>query len=110
MKKIFSTMIVTALLFTMMSMTVFASYVPSQEDQYLPEATTEANGDGESTTAALPDDEFYEEENKKDGTAKTTADKSKAPKTGDERVMIYTVVMAMIAATGTMIIAKRKED
>lgn len=101
MKRLFSIMMITAILFTMMSMTAFASYVPSQGDQYLPEATTEGPAD---TTSELPNDEFYNEDKT------NTNDKSKAPKTGDERVMIYTAVMAMIAASGTMIIAKRRED
>lgn len=87
MKKLLSTMLITVMLCTMMSMTVFASYVPSKEDEYfLPETTEE-----------VPGDEYYQDE-------------SKAPKTGDDRIMIYTAVMAAIAVTGTVVIAKRKED
>lgn len=119
MKKLFSAMVLTVALLTMTSMTAFASqYVISPEDQYLtedPGTTTTADdstktpGDDQYYTAddntKTPGDDQYLPDGSK---TKTTIDKSKAPKTGDERMFLYAAAVAAIAAAGTAVIAKRE--
>lgn len=123
MKKLFSAMVLTVALLTMTSMTTFASqYVISPEDQYMTdEPGTTTTADGGSSTRTPGDDEYYtgddssstktpgDDQYLPDGSkTKTTIDKSKAPKTGDERMFLYAAAVAAIAAAGTAVIAKRE--
>lgn len=99
MKRFLSGMLVTVLLLAMMSMSVFAAGDPDYilSPEYMTEATTAEPNEPKDPG----DDELMKDKDK---------DKSKAPKTSDERMVIYMAVMAAIAVTGTVVIASRKEN
>ena len=120
MKKLLSGMFVVTVLLTIMSMTAFAAYVPSPEDEYLTEATTEtgentSTEDGSTSTTRKPGDDEYLPDGGGSGNngskgSSSTYDKSKAPRTGDARAAAYFTAMAAIAAAGVAVIARRKEN
>ncbi|MDO4556604.1 MAG: LPXTG cell wall anchor domain-containing protein [Lachnospiraceae bacterium] len=115
MRKLLSGMLVAVMMMTFVSMTALAasdSYIPSpQPDEYLTTAATTTADDGEPTTAAstTAGDEYLPT-TEATTAAKNTTDPSKAPKTGDNVSTAYMSALAVIAAAGVVVIARRREE